>query len=438
MAGATLSTPAALSWRHARRGFQRLGWGVADQAVAALTNFLLTIYIARTLGATQFGAFTLVYVTYGFANNVLRGLSIQPLLTRFSAVDLRTWRRAVAGCTGTALVVGLIAGVCAAVIGWLIGGTSGPAFIALGVVLPGLMVQDTWRYSFFALGRGRHAFINDVIWAAVQIPLLLWLTATGHGNVFWCVIAWGSGALVGAMVGMQQARVVPDLKGALPWLRQHRDLGPRYLAENAGSSAADTFRSYAVSNILSLQAVGYIQAAGTLMGPFKIVFYGLGLVTMPEAARILHRTPRRLPNFCAAVSAGLAVLALLWGAVLRVARPRGVGQLMLGDLWRPTYPLVLPTVIAVLSSCVTLGALQGLHALGAARRSLRAVLVTAAVVLACALVGAAVGGTLVSMYCYAAASWLGTLLTWRQLRQALNESGSVPVPVWLAPAHRRR
>ena len=50
--------------------------------------------VGRTLGATQFGAFSLAYLTFGFALNASRGLSIEPLLIRFSGTDLPTWRRA--------------------------------------------------------------------------------------------------------------------------------------------------------------------------------------------------------------------------------------------------------------------------------------------------------------------------------------------------------
>ena len=63
----------SLLWRQARRVVSRLGWGVADQAMCSLTNFLLSVYVARSLGAAQFGAFSLAYVTYGFAINVSRG-----------------------------------------------------------------------------------------------------------------------------------------------------------------------------------------------------------------------------------------------------------------------------------------------------------------------------------------------------------------------------
>lgn len=402
--------------------------------MGALTNFLMSIFIARLLGAAQFGAFSLAFVTYGFVLNASRGLAVDPLLIRFSGTVLPTWRRAVAGCTGTALLAGLVAGACALAVGPIVGGTTGRAFVALGLTLPGLMLQDSWRHSFFALGRGYHAFINDTIWAVVQIPLLVYLKISGHADVFWCVLAWGASATVGAAIGPLQSRVVPNLIGAARWLYRHRDLGPRYLAENAGGNAGDTFRSYAVTYILGLAAVGYIQAAGVLMGPFKIILFGISLIIIPEAARLLRRSPRHLPLFCAAIGTGLTVLALAWGAVLLVALPRGVGHLMLGSLWRPTYPLVVPATLSLMSSCAATGALAGLHALGAARRSLRAVMLGSVLVIACALIGAVLAGTRGTMFYAAGASWLGTMVAWWQLRQAMLESATVPVPRWMWPA----
>jgi O-antigen/teichoic acid export membrane protein len=440
MAVAARRMPAAVPWRLIRQASRRLTWGVADQAMSSLTNFLLTIFIARTLHAVQLGAFTLAYVTYGFAINASRGLSIEPLLVRFSGTVLPTWRRAAASCTGTALAVGLVTGACALGAGFLVGGTTGLAFFALGLTLPGLLLQDSWRYSFFAVGHGHHAFINDVIWAALLIPSLILLNITGHANVFWYVLAWGATAGVAAAVGPLQARVSPSLAGAPGWLSRHRDLGPRYLAENVGSNAADTLRSYALSYILGLAAVGYMQAANTLIGPFKIVFFGVSLITLPEAAKLLRRSPRRLPLFCAAVSGALLVLAMIWGVVLLVGLPRGLGQLMLGSLWRPTYPLALPAILTTMAGCVGTGALLGLHALGNARRSMRAVLLTVVLVVPCGLAGALTEGTLGAMRFVAAATWIGTLVTWWQLRLALQDA-DLPTPKWMfarsGGSHRR-
>ena len=74
MALAVRRIPAALSWRLVRQASRRLSWGVADQAMSSVSNFAVNIYIARTLGAAQYGAFALAYVTYGFALNASRGL----------------------------------------------------------------------------------------------------------------------------------------------------------------------------------------------------------------------------------------------------------------------------------------------------------------------------------------------------------------------------
>ena len=401
--------------------------------MSSLTNFFLSIFVARNLGAAQFGAFSLAYVTYGFTINASRGLSIEPLLIRFSATNPLTWRRATARSTGTALLVGLITGACAFAAGALIGGTTGLAFVALGLTLPGLMLQDAWRYAFFALGRGQHAFVNDTIWAVLLLPSLALLKVSGHTDVFWFVFAWGAAAAVAAAVAPLQAHVVPTLAGATEWLYRHRDLGPRYLAANTAGNAGDTLRSYAVTSILGLAAVGYMQAANVLLGPFKIILFGIGLIAMPEAARLLRRSPRQLPLFCAAASMGLTLLALVWGAVLLIALPRGLGQLMLGSLWRPAYPLVLPATLAVMSLCASTGAAVGLNVMGAASRSLRAAILSSALIVACAVAGAVIGGMLGTMWFAAVASWLGVLVGWRQLRHALQESDTVPVPRWLWP-----
>jgi O-antigen/teichoic acid export membrane protein len=425
---------------HRLRGHavRRVSWGLADQAVSSLTNFAVSIYIVRTVGAAQFGAFSLAYVTYGFALNASRGLTTDPLMIRFSGKDLPTWRRAVANCTGAAATVGVAAGICVLSAAVIIGGTAGTAFLALGLTLPGLMLQDSWRYSFFALGRGAQAFLNDIVWAVALIPALALLRVTGHANVFWCVIAWGAAAAPAAAVGMLQARVVPRLSGAWGWFRQHRDLGPRYMAEGVSTSAAIQLRSYGVGLFLGLAAVGYVQAATTLMGPITILFLGMGLVLLPEAARLLHRSPQRLPLFCILVSAGLAAAALAWGVALLVVVPRGLGSGLLGPIWRPAYPLLLPQMLFVMGQAVASGAGTGLHALGAARRSLRVALLSSVIYVVCALAGAAEGGAVGTIRGAAIAAWIGALLAWWQLRAAMRESGRIPADNRFLPGRKRR
>lgn len=404
-----------------RKALGRLSWGIADQGVSSLTNFAVNIFIAKELGAVAYGAFSLAYVTYAFSLNASRGLATDPLLVRFSGVDNRSWRRAVTACTGTAVTVGVIAGIGVLLAAIAMHGTVKYAFVALGLTLPGLLLQDSWRYCFFAAGRGVHALLNDAIWGALLIPFLLVLRMTHHASVFWFLLAWGLSATVAALVGLVQAGIVPRPSLGLSWVYDHRDLGPRYLLEGTTNSASTQIRNYAVSIMLGLAAVGYVQGASTLMGPFMVIFYGMGLVTLPEAARALRRSVRHFTAFCAMVSVGLALMATVWIAVLLVALPRGLGQEVLGSLWRPTYPLVLPLGICIIGGCISTGAGAGLHALGTSKRSLRAMFNMSVFYVICTVIGARLGGAVGTMDGAAVSGLFGGALYWWELLKAVRD-----------------
>lgn len=89
--------PSILRSRAVRAMAGRLSWGLGDQAVSSLTNFVVGLYVARSLGATAFGVFSIAWVTYGVILNVSRGLATDPLMVRFSGVTRRRWRRRSAG-----------------------------------------------------------------------------------------------------------------------------------------------------------------------------------------------------------------------------------------------------------------------------------------------------------------------------------------------------
>ena len=409
-------------WRLARHMAGRLSWGLVDQAVSSLTNALLSVYVAHLLGAVQFGVFGLAYVTYVFMLNASRGLATDPLMVRFSGVNLPIWRRAVRNCTGTALLVGLVGGSLVLAVAMVLPEATRGAFVALGLTLPGLMLQDSWRFSFFALGRGSQAFLNDMVWALVLAPAVLILRFVGHMNVFYAVLAWGGSASVAAVVGPLQARAVPKLSHAISWLSETRDLGLRYMGEGIASPMATQLRGYGLGFMLGLAAVGYVQASITLIGPMTIIFTGTSLVLIPEAARVLRRSPHHLLLFCQLTSLGLGLSGLAYGLVMLVALPAGLGNILLGHIWQPTYPLMLPTMLGIIGTGLGIGAAAGLHALGASRRSLRASLISGVTFAVFSLAGAVGWGAAGCIYGTAASVWLGVLIAWWQMHRALQDA----------------
>jgi len=57
--------------------------------------------------------------------------------------------------------------------------------VALGVVLPAMLLQDSWRFAFFAAGRGSRAFLNDVCWTIALVPALIWVRGSNSAGPSW-------------------------------------------------------------------------------------------------------------------------------------------------------------------------------------------------------------------------------------------------------------
>ncbi|GAB7184187.1 hypothetical protein ATKI12_4018 [Kitasatospora sp. Ki12] len=403
----------------------RLSWGLADQAASSMTNFAVGIYVARSLGVTAFGVFSLAWLTYGVVLNVARGLATDPLVVRFSGAPEASWRSAAARSAGAALGVGTVLGAVCLLVGLGLGGRVGAAFACLGVALPALLLQDAWRFAFFAAGAGRKAFTNDLVCGLALVPAMV--VAARVGTVAAFLLAWGAAAAVAAGYGCVQSGLRPRVGQARGWLREQRDLGSRYLVENVSLSGAGQLRAYGLGAIVGVGAVGAVRGAELLLGPFLALLMGLSLVTVAEAARVLRRAPHALGRFCLLLGGGQAAAALLWGAAL-LLMPDRLGELVLGGVWHDASRLILPATLGVAGAGLGSGAAAGLRALAAARRSLRCQLFASACYAGLGLGGAAVAGTAGSAWGVAAATACGSAVWWLQLRAALREHHRAPTP----------
>jgi len=409
--------------RIARRG----GWGISDQALSSLTNFMVGIFVARTVGPRGFGAFGLAFATYVVALNVARALGPEPLVVRFSASPRAEWRRGTTAATGTALSVGCILGLACLVVALTTGGSVRGAFAAMAVSMPGLLLQDAWRLAFFAGGRGGRAFVNDLVWAVALIPAIGLLLALGIHSVFWLTLAWGAAATVAGVVGLLQARLIPRPDLSLSWLREQRDLAPRFLGEFMALSGTIQLNFFGIGAIAGLEAVGAIRAAQILLGPPYVFSIGVRLAALPEAVRALKHSARRVGRVCVLISAGLATVTLAWGAVM-LFLPTRAGVALLGETWEPAHRVLVPVTLAYAAGGVILGASTALRALAAARHSLRARLLVSVLQLSGGVGGAVLGGVTASAWGLAAGGAAGGFVFWWRWTKAIKEYQSAGGP----------
>ncbi len=403
-----------------RRASLRAGWGLSDQALSSVTNFAVGLFVARSVGVRELGAFSLAFSVYLFSLNVSRALGTEPLGVRFTRPSPREWRQAVRSATGLATVIGVLASLICLVTGSVVGGHHGRTFLVLAVFMPSLLVQDGWRYAFFAVGRGGQAFLNDLVWALALVPAFAALLISGTKSIELFMLAWGGAASVAAAVGMVQAGVIPRPVRTLHWLRQQGDLTSRYLVEFVAFSGSVQLYFYGIGAFAGLAAVGSIRGGQLLLGPLNVLTMGIGIVAVPEAVRALAVSLRQLVATTAIISGVLLAAVVSWGLVILLA-PTHLGTAVLGPTWEPARRVVLPLVVMEALNAANTGAFVGLRALAAVRRSVRARLFASACFVTGGVGGAALGGTRAAAWGLAIAAGVNDVVWWQQQWGALRD-----------------
>lgn len=373
--GGTHSTPDNRAGAWSRGG--SAGWGIADQAFSSLTNFALGLVVIRGTDAAGFGAFSLAFATYLVALNLSRAVATLPLTIRYSTVTTLVWRDGTAAATGTATALGIAIGLACVLVGLVVPYRPlADAFFGFGLMMPGLLLQDAWRYAFFAAGRGRAALVTDVTWACALVPLFAVIVATRLPIVVWATLAWGGAATAGGLAGIVVARLRPEPRRSKAWWQEHRDIAPRYVGEALVSTIAGQLTPFAVGYVGGLATVGVLRAGEFLLGPFNVLFMGIQLVAVPIGARAYAGRANDLVAFCRLLAVGFGAAAAAWGLAV-VLIPETVGLAIIGPIWPEARGVVVPLTVAL--ACVGLqsGPDVGLRVLAAARRSFRVRSITA-------------------------------------------------------------
>ncbi|HEX6207136.1 MAG TPA: hypothetical protein VF058_02145 [Actinomycetota bacterium] len=392
---------------------------MADQALSSLTNFVIGFLAARGLSQSEFGAFAVVFAVFLIGLGVTRAINSEPFVIRYSAVSADRWRHGATWATGTALAVGALGGVACLVAGIIAGGALGSGLVAVGVALPGLMLQDTWRFTFFAARRGRSAFTNDAAWVLALAAGVALLAVADSWSVGSLVLAWGGAGTLAGVIGILQAGVVPTPNRSLDWLRDQRDLAPRFLGEFTVTTLVSQITVFGLGILAGLADVGALRAGTLLLGPLNVLFLGVGIVAVPEGVRALVSAKEKLLRVCRRLSITLASFALAFGTAMWLL-PDRIGVALIRENWHAGHSVIIPLTLVVAFSGILLGAGIGLRSLAAAKLSFRARLLVAPISLVAGLGGAVLAGAVGAAWGMAFAFVVGAIIWWRYFLKGLR------------------
>ncbi|MDH3273565.1 MAG: hypothetical protein OEM99_03380 [Gammaproteobacteria bacterium] len=408
----------SLDWARSPGASHRALWTTVDQAISSLTNFLFSIVALKYLTLSEFGAFTVAYVTFAMSLDVQRALVGQPLTVTLSGSPEQIRFRGGSGL-GAAFSVGLLCGLVVAVVGFALGGDVGTSLISLALVIPGLLVQDAWRHVFFASGLPKKALVNDSVWGGSALVAIAFLVATDNVGIPQLIFAWGVSGTLAGVAGWYQVQMTPRMTNPKHWFMSTRALGGRFLIEQLLGNGASQVVVFGIGLIAGLEALGSFNAARTVFGPVNILFLGLIAFAIPEGVRLSQTDVPRFRAFIYSIAAGLSLAVSLTGASLALL-PTSWGVALLPQSWMEISPLFLPMAAVLIGESCRLAAFIGLRALAKPKHSLRAQTLSVPLWIAGGLIGAWSGGALGAVYGFAVANVSIAALWWVEYGSVLR------------------
>lgn len=354
--------------------------------MSSLSSLVLSITVARAVGADAFGAFTVAFAVYSVGVLVSRALVSQPLPIRYSAAEPGPFRRAAGASVGAATAVGLGAGVVVAVIGLALGGSVGLALASVGLLFPGLLVQDAWRMAFFASGRPQWAAVIDGVWMVLQVLSVVLLVLIGTDSVVLYLFGWGLAALAGAVLGSVGGRTAPRLDRTAAWVREHWGLTRFLLVESIIVQGAFQGSLLLVGALGTLSDVAALRGAQVVVGPVSLLAMSASAFAVPELARRAELTGRRGLRISIVAGAALALLGATWGTLVLLL-PDVAGEAVLGASWVEVQPVLLATVVGQTINLFSAGATFVVYSRGETAAALRINVVVAAALPGFGLIG---------------------------------------------------
>ncbi|MFJ6481631.1 MULTISPECIES: hypothetical protein [unclassified Streptomyces] len=317
-----------------RRGLAAVA-SVLDQAASSATNILVLVLAARLSSASGFADFSMVYVTF----SVLLGLNMayvgQSLVLEKGEGLGAACRSALAFTAAASAAVGALL----LVVGLALAGATGTAFLALGLVLPLVLLQDGLRYCFSALRAPQRALAADALrLVCVVAALALQPEGASAGRL---VLVWGLSALPALAVGLWLLR--PYARGSRTDLRpylQRGHLGQRFVVEFAVGNGSSQLAVLGLGVFATPLAVGALRGATTLFGPLNVLFNSANAFGPPVLGRLGGK--RATVRATAALGLVLAAVGAGWATALYLL-PDRLGRELLGDTWAGASALLPAT-----------------------------------------------------------------------------------------------
>jgi len=356
--------------------------------MASVGSLVLSVVIARNVGAADYGLFALVFATCSIAIGIVRALTAEVLMFTSSLVSEGEFKARMSSATSASLALSICAAIVVAVVAFAFGDAAHP-FILLALGLPGLIAQDHFRFVFVAAGRAKTALLVDTIFVLVLLVLLLMQT---NGSLSSLIGGWIGATYVTALIGFVMLKPRVSLRGAFEWMRTEWPAGRYFLGDFLATNALALGSIFLIGALASVSDAGAVRAAQVLLTPILLVTRGLTIALSPEAKKLVDRGRYRAlvwTSFGFSVVAASAVGAAL---LLVLLLPPEVFESILGESSAGALALFPFAALATGLLALAMGPGLGLRAAGLVNRAFRSKIISTPFALTGVVVGTVLGG----------------------------------------------
>lgn len=329
----------------------RLAGAGTSQALSSLSNVVVVVAVTRGCGPAGLGRYTLAFGAYLIVLTFTRALVSQPLLTLRGKIEAGD--SAVNATATITAYLGGAGGVACILVGI---GLRRPEFLAVGILMIPLYVQDLLRFAFFQMDQPWRAALLDAVWLLISLASFPIIVSQESPTV--ALGLWGVGALFAAVPGLMILRVRPvGIAVAYEWWRlKAQHLGTGLVLESIAFSVGSQASLWVIVALLGDGDLGLLKAAQTVLAPAMMAVTGFSMLTIPRMAQSASS-----PSIVSAVRisgralvlVGMASTTLYWMGPL-------ITRVLFGPDLGLTRALLLPACVNLAGHAVAVGPVTAL------------------------------------------------------------------------------
>ena len=424
----------------ARPGLGRNMLAITDQALTALSSFVLLLYLSRTFSSRDFGAYSFAFALFFMVAAIHNAVLTEPMLvfgaTRYKD-DLRRYLSRVLLVGNTAFGLCVLVSLLVVSMAVRAAGSAelGDALLGIAVAGPLSLLSVLMRRACYLQSKLHLAVISSALYFAAMLASMLAIGMTGALSLLTAALpmAVASAAAVGYL-----AVAMPRPEGAAP-NESGRAVMIRHLSYARWSASSESIH-WLVSNlpVIALPIWFGFEASATfkILNLLYMPLYQIVHACMTSLIPHLARTAGRAAFTASVRSAGLLWVALagLYGLVLTgIARP--VTAAFYGSRYEVTFLWLILLIAAGVFYTLANVHFAALRARQRPDCVFKAYLVLCAILIAFVPLYPIAGMT--AVICSLAVGWAGACVVTTLLVTRVAESVAADMPArneWLALA----